>query len=310
MNRLVFLFPGQGSQYVGMARDFYDKYSFVKDFFNLASEITSFDFANLCFSGPEDVLTTTRYVQPAMTLVNIACFEVLKYKGIHPAVVGGHSLGEYSALYAAEVLDFSQVMKLVQIRGATMQEAAEKEPGEMAAIMTLPISDIENICIDYGVEIANINSPEQIIITGTLEGIEKAMEACRERGARRCIRLNVSGPWHSRYMQHAQEELECAMEKEIFAEPQIPVICNVDANYLSSGNEARGKLSQQVCGSVLWLQSTEKLLRDDYKMFIEVGPKKVLSGLMRRISRDIVILQVEDSSSLNKLLTSLGNTSY
>jgi len=310
MNRVAFLFPGQGSQYVGMGRDFYEKYSFVKDLFNLASEITSFDFAHLCFSGSEDVLTTTRYVQPAITLVNIACFEVLKYNGIHPAVVGGHSLGEYSALYAAEVLDFSQVMKLVQIRGAAMQEAAEKKPGAMAAVMTLPISDIENICNKCGVEIANINSPEQIIITGTLERIDKAMEAFREKGARRCIKLNVSGPWHSRYMQHAQKELERAMEKEIFGEPQIQVICNVDANYLSSGNEARRKLSQQLCGSVLWLESMKKLIRDGYEMFIEVGPKKVLSGLIRRISRDIVIFQVEDSSSLNKVLTSLESTSY
>lgn len=298
MKDWVFLFPGQGSQYVGMGREFYENYSEVRELFSTAGEILKMDIAKLCFEGPENVLVLTENVQPAMTVVNLACFTILRIHEIYPAAAAGHSLGEYSALYAAGVLDLKDVLNLVRLRGAFMHEAAQHEPGAMAAIMDLAEDKIREICILCDAEVANINCADQIIITGRNEPVSRAVEMSSEAGAKKCIPLNVSGPWHSRCMRAARENFEPHIRQCTFHDPKITVVNNIDAVPLKSGAEAGPKLIDQLCGSVLWRQSMEWFLNAGYDHFVEVGPKKTLRGLMRRINKNVKVLNVEDSASL------------
>lgn len=302
MKDWVFLFPGQGSQYVGMVREFYENYAEVRELFSQAGDILKMDIAGLCFEGPEDVLVQTENVQPAITVANLACFTILQLHEIYPAAAAGHSLGEYSALYTAGVLDLKDVLKLVQWRGIFMQEAACNAPGAMAAIMDLQEDKIREICEICEVEVANINCPDQVIITGPIQPIEQAISLSSEAGAKRCLKLNVSGPWHSRCMLLAREKFEPHIRECAFHDPQITVVNNVDALPLASGAQAADKLGQQICGSVLWRQSMEWFINAGYDHFVEVGPKKVLRGLMRRINKNVKILNVEDSESLTAFL--------
>lgn len=302
MKDWVFLFPGQGSQYVGMGIEFYEAYSEVRELFSHAGDILKMDVAKLCFEGPEDVLVMTENVQPAITVVNLACFTVLQLHEIYPVAAAGHSLGEYSALYAAGVMSLKDVLNLVKWRGVYMQEAAEQEPGSMAAIMDLDEEKILEICRVCGVEVANINCPDQTIITGRVEPIQQAIAMSDEAGAKKCMQLNVSGPWHSRCMHLAREKFEPIVNECEFYDPQIPVINNIDAMPLKSAGELKAKLVDQICGSVLWRQSMEKLIEMGHTHFVEVGPKKVLRGLMRRISRNVKVYNVEDTASLASFL--------
>jgi [acyl-carrier-protein] S-malonyltransferase len=302
MRDWVFLFPGQGSQYVGMAREFHENYSEVRDLFSQANDILKRDIAKLCFEGPEEVLARTEHVQPAITVANLACYTVLQLHEIYPAATAGHSLGEYSALYAAGVLDLKDVLNLVKWRGLFMQEAAEQDPGGMAAVMELEEDKIREICEVCGVEVANINCPEQIIITGPADPIDKAMGLSTEAGAKKCVKLNVSGPWHSRCMTLAREKFEPHVRECSFRDPQIKLVSNIDAAPLENGAQAGQKLVDQLCGSVLWQHSMQRLLDDGLDHFVEVGPKKVLRGLMRRISRGAKVFNVEDQASLTTFL--------
>ena len=303
---MVFLFPGQGSQYVGMGKAFYDEYEEVRDLFARANEILKMDMEKLCFEGPEDELVLTHNVQPAITLINMACSMVLRLRGLVAAAAAGHSLGEYSALHLAGVLDEGAVLKLVRLRGKLMQEAADEKPGAMAAILNLPAEKIAEICQGCEIEMANYNSPGQIIVSGFEEGVLRAMEICSDAGAKRCVRLNVSGPWHSRYMLSAKEKFEPELAQYIFQDPDIPVVANVDAQYLRDGNGARENLVQQLCAPVRWQQSMERLINDGHRRFVEVGPKKVLKGLMRQIDRNVEVYNVEDPESLEAFLEAVG----
>ena len=302
MQSWVFLFPGQGSQYVGMGQEFYENYSEVRELFLQASDILQRDIAKLCFEGPEDVLVLTENVQPAITVVNLACFTVMQLHEIYPAATAGHSLGEYSALYAAGVLELKDVLDLVRLRGLHMHEASQEEPGAMAAVMELDQDKLFNICETCGVEVANINCPEQIIITGPVDPIDRAVAMSENAGAKKCMKLNVSGPWHSRCMQAAREKFEPFVRQCTFREPQVPVINNVDALPLESAAQTADKLIDQICSPVLWQQSMERLLADGHNHFVEIGPKKVLRSLMRRINRNAKALNVEDAASLASFL--------
>ena len=298
----VFLFPGQGSQYVGMGLEFYENYSEVRELFSQASEILQTDVPKLCFEGPEDVLVLTENVQPAITVVNLACLTVMRIHEISPVATVGHSLGEYSALYAAGVLDLTDVLRLVQLRGALMHEASQEEPGAMGAVMDLDQVKVSTICQECGVEIANLNCPEQIIITGPVGPVDRALALSEAAGAKKCMKLNVSGPWHSRCMNLARERFEPIVRKCAFRDPQIPVINNVDASLLQNAGQVADKLIDQICSPVLWQQSVERLIADGHTSFVEVGPKKVLRGLMRRINRGVKVLNVEDAASLASFL--------
>lgn len=306
MKRWVFLFPGQGSQYVGMGKDFYENYPKVRELFDHADAILGMGITKLCFEGPEDVLTQTQNVQPAITVANIACLMVLAHHEIFPAAAAGHSLGEYSALYAAGVLSLEDTLKLVRWRGQYMHEASLETPGAMAAVMDMPEEKLQSICRLCDVEIANINSPDQVIITGPVDAVDKALEASAAEGAKRCVKLNVSGPWHSRCMESAREKFEPHVRAAAFSDPRIPIVNNVDAKPLANAAEAPEKLVRQICGAVLWKQSMEWFLANGYDHFVEVGPKKVLRGLLRRIDRKVTIHNVEDSATLASFLQANG----
>lgn len=311
MKKIVFLFPGQGSQYIGMGEDFYKNYAVVRDFFDQASVVLKMDFKKLCFGGPEPTLVQTENVQPAVTLINIACLQVLREEGIFPSASVGHSLGEYSALFSADIIDFIDLMKLVKYRGTCMKEAAEKNPGGMVAIMGIEIDKINKICSDIKevghTEIANLNSPKQVIVSGEKEALEKVSELAYTEGAKYTIPLKVSGPWHSKFMFEAKTKLERELMNYSFRKPAIPVIANATADYGTDPGQIKTNLINQIISPVLWWYSMEKFIRDGYTLFVEVGPGRVLRGLLREINREVTVFNVENMKTLEKFLKSMNS---
>ncbi len=303
---IVFLFPGQGSQHIGMGKDFYERSEAVRNLFDRASETLATDFKKLCFEGPESVLLQTENAQPAVTLVNAACLEVLRAEGISPAAAAGHSLGEYAALLAADALDFADLLRLVRQRSVFMKEAAEKNPGGMTALVGLGADALRRICESAGgngrVEIANFNSPKQAVISGEKKALEKASALAREEGKAFIIPLKVSGPWHSACMREAGMRLEEEIKQYSFRKPAIPVISNATAEYALTPEQIKINLVNQVSSPVLWQQSITRLIGDGCSMFVEVGPGKVLRGLMKEISKDVQAFHVENPASLEKFL--------
>ncbi len=303
MSKLAFVFPGQGSQYVEMGKDFYENYDLAKEYFEKANNILGFDLKDLCFNGPEEKLTETQNTQPAIFTVSMIAYELLKSQGIEPEMVAGHSLGEYAALCAAGVFDFETGLKLVRKRGELMSSAVNDESeGTMAAIIALDQSKIEEICnqVDGICELANINSPMQIVISGEKEAVKEAMELASEAGAKKVIELNVSSAFHSQLMEPAKNKLKSYIESIDFNDPVIPVVANSTANIVKEKDEIILALEKQLTSPVRWVESMELMGEQGIDLALEVGPGRVLKALMRRIDRSIKTYNVEDKASLEK----------
>ncbi|MFC2087997.1 ACP S-malonyltransferase [Calditrichota bacterium] len=303
MSKRAFIFPGQGSQYIGMAKDLYDNYDIAKSIFNNSNQIMGTDLASICFEGPEDLLKQTKFTQPAIFVHSIIILELLKEKKQSPVAAAGHSLGEYSALVAAGALSFEDGLKLVKIRGELMQQAGIDLPGTMAAIIGLESEKIETICKETPgiVQPANFNSPGQVAISGEVTAVHKAMEKTKEAGAKKVIELVVSGAFHSPLMESAQEGLSEALKQTEIKNATIPVYTNVSAKPASDKNEIRELLYKQLTHPVRWMEIYINMVNDGIDEFVEVGPGKVLTGLGKRINREIqsqAIGTVEDINNI------------
>lgn len=311
-NKIAFLFPGQGSQSVGMGRELAEKFSIARQTFEEADDALGFSLSKLCYEGPEDQLRMTEITQPAIFTVSTAVARVLAEHGIRPDYVAGHSLGEYSAHVAAGTLTFTDAVRTVRSRGKFMQEAVPAGVGAMAAVVALTAEEVSAACAQATAETgksvapANLNSLDQTVISGYTEAVEKAAELCKTRGARKTVMLAVSAPFHCSLMQSAQDRLAELLNALPFEDPSIPVAVNVDAKLVTSANESRDALIRQVTGAVRWVESTQLLIAQSPAHFIEVGPGKVLSGLMRQIDRSQKCLHVENIASLEKTLTALA----
>ena len=284
---IAFVFPGQGAQVVGMGKDFYENSELSKNIFDEAAELLDFDVKKVCFEENE-AINITEYTQAAMLTTSVAMLEVLKEKGLKPDVCAGLSLGEYCALVASGVMDFEDALKAVRQRGILMQEAVPTGIGAMSAIIGLDADVIAGICdkIDE-VSVANYNCPGQIVITGKKEAVEKANEELKEAGARRCVMLNVSGPFHSEMLKTAGEELYRVLENVELKDFEIPYVTNVTAKYVTNENknEIKEMLKDQVSSSVLWIQSVENMIEQGVDTFVEIGPGKTLTGFIKKIAK-------------------------
>lgn len=307
----AFLFPGQGSQSVGMGKDLTERFPVARKTFEEADEALGKKLSQLCFEGPEDQLRLTENTQPAILTVSVAAWRVLDEKGIKPAFVAGHSLGEYSAHVVAGTIGFADAVRTVRNRGKYMQEAVPVGTGAMAAILGLSLDAVGTVCGDAAqgevCEPANINSPDQIVISGHAAAVERAVKLAQERGAKRAILLPVSAPFHCSLMKPAQERLASDLRKIKFAAPKIPVVCNVYAKPVEDAESSREALVRQVTGSVNWSDSVQLLISRGVQTFVEVGPGKVLCGLMRQIDRSKKCLNVEDDASLQKAMEYLAS---
>jgi len=308
-NSVAFLFPGQGSQSVGMGKDLYDKYPLARQTFEEADDALGYKLSQVCFEGPEDQLRLTEITQPAILTVSIAALRVLEMRMPKPSYVAGHSLGEYSAHVASGTISFADAVRTVRNRGKYMQEAVPVGVGAMAAILGMDPEKVTACCHDAAqgevCQPANINSPEQIVISGNTAAVERAAKLADERGAKKAKLLPVSAPFHCSLMKPAQDRLESDLNQLKMQSPSYPVACNVDAALITDDLRARDTLVRQVTGSVQWDQCIRLLVTQGVQMFIEVGPGKVLWGLMRQIDRSKTSLNVSDDATLQKTLDSL-----
>ncbi|HEV2801390.1 MAG TPA: ACP S-malonyltransferase [Pyrinomonadaceae bacterium] len=300
---VAYIFPGQGSQFAGMGRELAERYAAARDVFAEADEALGFSLSQLCFEGPEESLQLTENTQPAILTVSIAALRALEAENFPPpAFVAGHSLGEYSALVAAGALSLTDAVRTVRARGRYMQEAVPVGVGAMVAILGADAETVAGACSEAAQDEvcspANVNSPKQIVIAGHAGAVERAMELLKARGAKRAVRLQVSAPFHCALMLPAQERLGVDLERLEFADLRVPLVCNVDATAIRGAQEARSCLVRQVSSPVRWLESVQFLAGAGVETFVEVGPGKVLSGLVRQIAPGVRCLNVADPASL------------
>lgn len=305
--KFAFVFPGQGSQYVGMGKEIYHRFSSAREVFERADSCLGFKLSFLCFQGPEDELSKTVNAQPALLTTSIAYLQVVKEFGLEPGITAGHSLGEYSALVAAGSLAFEDALQLVRKRGQFMQEAVPLGAGGMAAVMGLAIEKVREACAEAAtlgvVEAVNINSPGQVVIAGENDALDRACKAAGDKGARKCKKLTVSAPFHSSLMVRAGERLAVELDRTTIADPNIPIVANVNAGIVKSGDEIRQALKEQVYSPVLWQESMEKIARSGFRDILEVGPGKVLTGLMRKIDRECRAFNTDAKEDIDAVLT-------
>jgi [acyl-carrier-protein] S-malonyltransferase len=309
MTSIAFLFPGQGSQAVGMGKELADHHPVARQTFEEADEALGYKLSQLCFEGPEEKLRLTESTQPAILTASIAAWRILDEKGLKPAFVAGHSLGEYSAHVAAGTLCFADAVRTVRNRGKYMQDAVPVGVGAMAAILGMDPDRVSAVCAEASngevCEPANINSSEQIVISGNTGAVERAAKLATDRGAKRAVMLPVSAPFHCSLMKPAQDLLATDLQALTFQKPGVPIACNVDAALLQDADRSRDALVRQVTGSVKWSQSIHLLIAQGVERFVEVGPGKVLSSLMRQIDRSKSASNVGDEASLQKTLEQL-----
>lgn len=306
MKKVAFMFPGQGAQTVGMGKELYEEYEVVQQLYDKANEVLNVDIQELMFNGPEEVLTETEHAQPALLLSSIAAYTLLAEADVFPAMTVGHSLGEYSALVASEVLTFAEAIQLVQTRGRLMEEAYPKGQGTMAAVLGMNETEIKaalrQVDEQEVVDIANLNCPGQIVISGTQKGIEQASEVLKAAGAKRVLPLNVSGPFHSRLMQPANDTFQSSLNKAAFHEAAVPVYANVTAEPVTNKAETKELLIKQLYSPVRFEDSIRHMIAEGVDAFVEVGTGKVLSGLLKKIDRKMTCFQVQDKASLEKFM--------
>lgn len=310
MKNTALVFPGQGAQKAGMGLELAGRFLEAKEVFEQADGVLGFPISRLCWEGPDEELKKTINTQPAILTTSVACLRVLQREGVTPSMVAGHSVGEYAALVAAGVLSFEEGLCLARRRGELMHEAGISSPGTMAAVMGIDIGAIREACEETKgvVEIANFNAPDQIVISGEIAAVNEAGEKLKERGARKVIPLNVGAAFHSSLMKGAAEELADELEEFHFKTPTVPVVVNVSAEALTDPMSIRDALKKQILGSVLWIDSVKNMRAKGIDTFIEVGPGKALGGMIRKIDKDVNILNVEDIRSLEKTRDSVKNT--
>jgi [acyl-carrier-protein] S-malonyltransferase len=307
---LAFVFPGQGSQAAGMGRAFYEASATVRSLYAEAGAALGFDLARLSFEGPEAELQLTANTQPAILTASVATAAVLAARDVEPAIVAGHSLGEYSALVVAGALSFADAVRVVRRRGEFMQEAVPVGTGAMAALMGVDLPVVEEICREAAageiVGVANVNSPAQIVIAGHKGAVERAVALAWERGGKRSVLLPVSAPFHSALMEPAAERLAAELARVSVRAPKVPLVRNVDGGLTTTAEEVVPFLVKQVASSVRWTDCVGRMVREGATTFLEVGPGRVLTGLLKRVTREARGYAVEDPVSLEKALAAIG----